>query len=186
MAVSLRQGTINTELVGAVKYSIRRTYPFHLRLGAILEFPREHLREKLPESSSNSSIYDRVIRRCTSRPAFGVAGTAEDDKRALIRRRAGTHEPVLHPVVGRESGQRELACGHSRTDRYGLPARRYNDSGASRGGKLREQRRCIRVCRMYDVRTCHRPTRRLKLPPACIAIGAGWPGSDCRHRRVCV
>jgi hypothetical protein len=107
--VGPRQGTINTELAGAVKYSIRRTYPFHFRLGAVLEFPREHLREKLPESSSNSSIYDRVIRRCTRRPAFGVARTAEDNKWALVRRRAGTREPVLHPIVGREAGQRELA-----------------------------------------------------------------------------
>jgi hypothetical protein len=163
---------------------MRRTYPFHLRLGAVLEFPREHLWEKLPEPSSNSSIYDRVIRRCTPRPAFGVARTPEDDKRALVRRRAGTHEPVLHPEVGREAGQRELACGHSRTDRYDLPARRHDDSGASPGGKLREQRGRVRVCRMYDVSTCHRPTRGLKLPPACIIIGAGWPGSDCCHRRV--
>jgi hypothetical protein len=182
--VSPRQGTINTELAGVVKYSIRRTYPFHLRLGAVLEFPREHLREKLPQPSSNSSIYDRVIRRCTPRPAFRVARTADDDKRALFRRRVGTHEPVLRPVVGRKAGQREFACGHSRTDRYSLSARRHNNSGASLGGKLREQRGRVRVCRMYDVRTCHRATRRLKLPPVCITIGAGWPGSDCRHRRV--
>ena len=181
--VGPRQGTIST---GAVKCSMRRTYPFHLRLGAVLEFTGEYLREKLPEPSSNSSIYDRVIRRCAPRPTFGVARTTEDDEWALVRRRAGTHEPVLHPVVGREAGQRELACGYSRTDRHGLPARRHNDSGPSPGGKLREQRGRVRVCRVHDVRTCHSATRCLELPTGCIVIGAGWPGSDCRHRRVCM
>jgi hypothetical protein len=176
--LSPRQGTIST---GAVKYSIRRTYPFHLRLGAVLEFPREHLREKLPEPSSNNSIYDRVIRRCTPRPAIGEARSTEDDKRALVWRRAGTHEPVLHSKVGREAGQRELVRGNSRTDRHGLPARRHDDSGASPGGKLRKQRGRVRVCRVYDVRTCHRATGRLELPPAYVATGAG---SDRRHRRV--
>lgn len=168
------------------RYSIRRTYPFHLRLGAVFEFPREHLWEKYPEPSSNSRIYDRVICCCTPRPAFGVARAAKDDKRALVWSRAVTHEPVLFPIVGRKAGQRELACGHSRTDRHRLTACRHNDSGASPGGKLREQRGCVRVCRMYNVRTCHRATSGNKLPPACISVGAGWPGSDCRHRGVCV
>lgn len=138
-----------------------RTYPFHFRLSAVLKFPREHLWKKLPEPFPNSSIYDRIIRCSTPRPTFGVARTAKDDKWAFIRRRAGTHEPVLHPEVGREARQCELPRGHSRADRYSLPTRWLDVSGVPPSGKLREQSGCVRVCRMYDVRTCQRATGRL-------------------------
>src|SRR6266702_6564128 len=80
-----------------------RTHPFHLRLCAHLKSPREYLRQEFPEPSPNDGVYYRVVRRCTSRAALRETLTTEDNKRALVRRRAGAHKPVIPPVVGREA-----------------------------------------------------------------------------------
>jgi hypothetical protein len=100
------------------------THPFHLRLHAPLKFLREYLWQELTEPSPDDGVYDRVVRRRTPRAALREMLTAEDNKRALVWRRATgrAHKPVVPPVVGHEARQCKLVRRHPRAVRDGLPA----------------------------------------------------------------
>ena len=82
---------------------------------------------------------------CTPRAALRETLTAEDNKRALVGRRA---RPIIPPAVCREARRCELDGVSSRVGTTPVRPESWES-------------RCVRVHRVYNVRASHRPARRL-------------------------